>query len=241
MFRLCDRRKAGAVLVSICAMLCALPAFAQQRKHNVIIFVADGLRRGSVNAQDTPALMKVRTAGVDFENSHSVYPTFTTANASAIATGHGLGDTGDYSNTLYPGVWLSKPDIAATAGTILPFLENDQLLADMNSTFHRNYLGERTLLSSAHEAGFNVASIGKIGPTAIQQMDRVAWDQAGMLTGGGAIIIDDSTGHIGGLPLPPRTADAMDQAGLPREAPLRTNGFSETSRWNNGFSGDAQT
>src|SRR5450755_4591278 len=90
------------------------PAVPQTaRKHNVIIFVADGLRRGSVNAQDMPTFLKVRAAGVDFQNSHSVFPTFTTANASVIATGHGLGDTGDYSNTLYPGTWLAKPDVAA--------------------------------------------------------------------------------------------------------------------------------
>ena len=236
-----DRRQARAVVFSICASVCASPAFAQQKKHNVIIFVADGLRRGSVNAQDTPALMKVRTAGVDFENSHSVYPTFTTANASAIATGHGLGDTGDYSNVLYPGVWLSKPDIGATNGTIAPFLENDELLADMNSVFHGNYLGERTLLSAAHDAGFNVASIGKVGPTAIQQIDRVAWDQTGLLTDGSAIIIDDSTGQPGGFALPENVTDALREAGLAEEAPLRNNGFSESSQWNNGFQGDAQT
>ena len=29
--------------------------------------------------------------------------TFTTANASAFATGHQLGDTGDFSNTIYVG------------------------------------------------------------------------------------------------------------------------------------------
>src|SRR5271170_7794743 len=81
-------------------------AVAQQ--HNVIIFVADGLRRGSVTAEDMPTFLKLRQAGVDFRNSQSLFPTFTTANASAIATGHGLGDTGDYSNTIYPGVWLSN-------------------------------------------------------------------------------------------------------------------------------------
>ena len=91
----------------------ALPfQIAAQQRHNVIIFVADGLRRGSVNAEDMPAFLKVRQAGVDFRNSHAVFPTFTTANASVIATGHGLGDTGDYSNTLYPGVWLARPEIA---------------------------------------------------------------------------------------------------------------------------------
>jgi hypothetical protein len=29
-----------------------------------------------------------------------VFPTFTTANASAFATGHHLGNTGDYSNAI---------------------------------------------------------------------------------------------------------------------------------------------
>ena len=97
--------------------LAFLPLKAQQQPHNVIIFVADGLRRNSVNATDAPTLLKLRTTGVDFANSHSVYPTFTTANASAIATGHGLGDTGDYANAFYPGVWLTRPDSAANPGT----------------------------------------------------------------------------------------------------------------------------
>src|SRR5579862_7835888 len=106
---------------------------AAQQKNNVIIFVADGLRRGSVTAEDMPTFLKLRTSGVDFRNSHSVFPTFTTANASVIATGHGLGDTGDYSNTIYPGAWLSKPDPSAVVGSDTPFLENDQVLANMNS------------------------------------------------------------------------------------------------------------
>ena len=46
-------------------------------------------------------LVRLRRDGVDFSNSHAVYPTLTTANASAIATGHFLGDTGNYGNTLY--------------------------------------------------------------------------------------------------------------------------------------------
>ncbi|HWB31927.1 MAG TPA: alkaline phosphatase family protein [Acidobacteriaceae bacterium] len=238
------RQRKPLLTVAVCfvAGLLAASAFAQPKpKHNVIIFVADGLRRGSVNAQDTPALMKVRTSGVDFENSHSVFPTFTTANASAIATGHGLGDTGDYSNTLYPGVWLAKPDPSAVSGTITPFLESDDVLANMNAVFKGNYLGERTLLTAAHQAGFNVASIGKLGPTAIQQNDRIAWDQTGFLNSDGATIIDDSTGHAGGFVLSEEMMDALHDAGLPQEAPTRSNGFAEGSQWNNGFAGDAQT
>src|SRR6202000_2388915 len=152
------------------ATLFSQQAVAQQH-HNVIIFVADGLRRGSVTAEDMPTFLKLRQSGVDFRNSHAVFPTFTTANASAIATGHGLGDTGDFSNTIYPGVALMKPDpaVATTAPSQLtPFLENDEIRASMNSVFHGNYLGERTLLSVAAEKGFNVASVGKLGPVAIQ-------------------------------------------------------------------------
>ena len=42
----------------------------------------------------------VRDQGVNFANPHSLFPTFTTANASGMATGHYLGDTGDFSNTI---------------------------------------------------------------------------------------------------------------------------------------------
>ncbi len=215
---------------------------AAQQKNNVIIFVADGLRRGSVTAEDTPTLLKVRTGGVDFRNSHAVFPTFTTANASAIGTGHGLGDTGDYSNLIYPGAWLSKPDPAAATGSIVPFLENDQVLANMNSLFGGNYLGERTLLSVAREKGFNVASVGKLGPTAIQQNDAIKWDQYGFLSANGAIVVDDSTGDpVNGLPLPPEILDALEKANLPQDSPLRSNGFPDSSIWNSGFAGDATT
>ena len=220
----------------------AAPLCAQAQKHNVIIFVADGLRRGSVNATDTPTLYKLRKTGVDFDNSHAVYPTLTTANASVIATGHGLGDTGDYANTIYAGLWLSKPDILAPAGTIASFLENDEILADLNSAFNGNYLGERPLLSLAREQGFNVASIGKLGPAAIQMMDAVSWnDQGDTINANKAIIVDDSTGQPVGIRLPSEITDAMVKADLPLDAPSRSNGFGDASQWNNGFHGDAQT
>ncbi|HEY1581148.1 MAG TPA: alkaline phosphatase family protein, partial [Terracidiphilus sp.] len=223
--------------------LAGSPVVAQQpappRPHNVIIFVADGLRRDSVNPQDTPALWRVRKSGIDFPNSHSVYPTFTTANASAIATGHGLGDTGDYSNTLYPGVWLTKPDTPAAPGSIVPFLEADEILANMNSTFGGNYLGERPLLSVARRKGITVAAVGKLGPTAIQLNDVIGWDQFGMLQSNGAIVVDDSTGHENGIVLPDSIFHAIADVGLPTQAPTRSNGFADKSQWNNGYSGDA--
>ncbi len=45
----------------------------------------------------------VRDKGVNFRNSHSLFPTFTMANASGMASGHYLGDTGVFSNSIYTG------------------------------------------------------------------------------------------------------------------------------------------
>ena len=85
---------AGLVLA-----LFAIPALAQApapKPHNIIIFVADGLRYGSVEPNNMPNMFKLTSEGVDFTNSHSLFPTITTVNASAIATGHYIGDTGDF-------------------------------------------------------------------------------------------------------------------------------------------------
>jgi predicted AlkP superfamily pyrophosphatase or phosphodiesterase len=224
-------------------LLFALPLAAQQTppRHNVILVVADGLRRDSVTAADMPTFLALRHAGTDFPNSHSAFPTFTTANASVIATGHGIGDTGDYSNTLYPGVWLTKPENLDPTGYLTPFIENDLILADMNAAFNGNYLGERTLLSAAQQHGYNVAAIGKLGPAAIQQIDQVSWTPAGYPAMGSAILIDDATGSIIGLPLPTELREQIEAAGLPTDAPIRNNGFAENSQFANGFQGDAKT
>ena len=89
----------------------AVPAAAQQQQPaegNVVLFVADGLRPGMVNDKTAPAMAALMARGVRFTNTHSLFPTFTTANASALATGHYLGDTGDYSNTIYTGFPVPK-------------------------------------------------------------------------------------------------------------------------------------
>jgi hypothetical protein len=228
------------------ALLAPLSAIAQkaaapQPRHNVIIFVADGLRRGSVTAADMPTLFRLRTQGVDLQNSHAVYPTVTTANASAIATGHGLGDTGDFGNDLYPGFLLAQPLIPTATGSITPFLESDDILATLNSFYDGNYLGEPTLLSAAQAAGFNVAAIGKLGPTAIQNVTLVSRDQLGLKNIPDSLLIDDATGTPAGVPLPLDFAAQLDQSGLPSEAPQRTNGFAPDSPWSNGFSGNGAT
>ena len=190
--------------------LSPLPALAQPRPaqpHNVIVFVADGLRYGSVEPGNMPNMARLKSEGVDFTNSHSLYPTVTTVNASAIATGHGIGDTGDFGNTLYVG----QPMISLK-GSTLGFLENDTVLDEMNQKFGGNYLGETTLLAAARAKGWQTAIMGKEGPARIQ-------DSTASSDGNETLIVDDATGSEGGLGLPNWFIANMHQAFVAPAAP----------------------
>jgi Type I phosphodiesterase / nucleotide pyrophosphatase len=70
-----------------------------------------------------PTLSEIQQQGVNFVNGHALFPTFTTSNASAIATGHYLGDTGDFSNTIH----VEFP-VKAAGMSQVPFLENNDVL-----------------------------------------------------------------------------------------------------------------
>jgi arylsulfatase A-like enzyme len=199
---------AGIAVVAAVAWLTLRP-----RQHNLIIFVADGLRSEIVSADTAPELQAIREGGVDFRDSHAAYPTVTTPNASAIATGHGLGDTGDYGNNLYVGArQLGFPVNASVAP-----VENDEAIGQLNGLFGGNYLDETTVLAAARARGYSTAAIGKLGPTALQDVaDR---------SGRGTIVIDDSTGNRNpgdtGVPLSPEVARAIAAAGLATQAPDR--------------------
>ena len=195
--------------VVLAATLAGAAARAEAAPHNVVIFVADGLRYGAVDASSAPEMQRVRQTGVDFADSHAVYPTLTTPNASAIATGHAPGDTGDFANVVYVG----RPALPVAYLALTPFLEDDAVLGDMNARFGGDYLGQTSLLEAAYKAGFQTAAIGKLGPTAIQ--DVTARD------GATTLVVDDDTGNPDGLPLPPDVLAAMKTAGLDPAAPDR--------------------
>ncbi|HVZ20077.1 MAG TPA: alkaline phosphatase family protein, partial [Vicinamibacterales bacterium] len=226
------------VAVLSAAALVPIAGQAPAPRRNVIVFVADGLRHGSVNAKDTPALWTVRTKGVHFENSHSVFPTFTLANASAIATGHFLGDTGVFSNTIRPGfAMFDTGNFNLITGTPVPFMENDEVLADIDDHFGGSFLGSDTFLSTARAHGYRTAAIGKLGPAAMQDVAAIEPQNRMFPANLPGIIVDDETGTRGGLPLPQDLAYQMTLAGAAPAAPARTNGYEPSSPYSNGFSG----
>jgi arylsulfatase A-like enzyme len=216
-------RRSILLLSTGLTLLSAGTAFAQNgTPHNVILFVPDGLRAQIVTPQTAPAMAEVRDKGVNFKNSHSLFPTFTTANASAMATGHYLGDTGDFSNTIYTG-FTSRPG----GDTVTPFLESNPVILDADEHFGGDYLNEETILKMARAKGYSTAAIGKLGPTLIfDHTDKIGTE------GLHSIVIDDSTGNKGGVPLSEEMKAALTKANLPLATP---------SRGENGKAGDAKT
>jgi hypothetical protein len=208
---------AGLILLSTGA------GFSQNsRPHNIILFVPDGLRGRIVSPQTAPAMARVRDRGVNFKNSHSLFPTFTTANASAMATGHHLGDTGDFSNSIYVGY-----PVGPAGGTVTPFLESNPVILDADEHFGGDYLNEETILKMARAKGYSTAALGKLGPTLIfDHTDKIG------TAGNHSIVIDDATGSKNGMPLSEEMKAALTRAGLPLATP---------ARGDNSKAGDAKT
>ena len=199
------------VLAAFAAVLSASSVVAQTQRehpHNVVLFVADGLRSRMVDETTAPTMAAMAREGVYLRNGHALFPTFTTANASAMATGHMLGDTGDFSNTLYAGF-----AVPSAQGSVTPFLENDKVLADVDDHFAGDYLDEATILKLAREAGFSTAAVGKIGPTLIFDHTRDGRAQS--------IIVDDATGSEKGVSLSAEMTERLKATNLPLAAPPR--------------------
>jgi hypothetical protein len=143
----------------------------------------------------------IRDRGVNFKNSHSMFPTFSTADAASFATGHYPGDTGDFSNTIYVGY-----PVKAANGSMTPYLEADPVLGDVDQHFDGNYLDEDTILLAARHQGPPSARWGR----------RLIFDHTER-SGEETIIVDDSTGS----PLSRAVKDKLAAAGLPIAAPGR--------------------
>lgn len=207
-----------AVLVGASAVIAAQDA---PPRRNAIIFIADGLRHGSVNPVDTPALYRVRSEGVYFANSHAVFPTQTMPNAAAIATGHYPGDTGQFANQIYLGYALfTTGSLGLRPGTLAPDVEDPFVLADINHQFGGNYIREASLIAFARSYGYNTAAIGKTGPALAQDVSEAA-AMRGTMREPVTIVLDGATGTPRAVPVTAATRALLEAAGLPPAPPAR--------------------
>lgn len=202
------------------------------QRRNVVLFVADGMRRDSVQPELTPTMFSLRRNGVEFIDSHSLYPTSTTPNASVLATGHAIGDTGVFGNALYVGRPIRGKD--PLVATLTPFVENNLQLASLNALWGGRFMEQKTLVELATENGYSVAVVGKAGPAAMQDIGEIR-HSAGVLQPTEAVLLEDN--HS--IALPDAFSKAIADAGLAPEPPDRSNGRPGTLQDNGNGGSDA--
>jgi len=198
-------RSASAVL--LLGLFAAARAPAEAPRHNVVLFVADGLRSELVTPQSAPNISRVAARGVRFANSHAAYPTLSMVNAASLATGLGPGDHGVYGDSVYVGAAVGDDDDASE----VPSLEDDPTLAALDARHHA-LLGGPTLIEGAIAAGYGTAVVGKYGPAALMVPAALR---------ARTIIIDDRTGHTGGIEVPAAMRARLARSGLSVLAPGR--------------------
>lgn len=173
----------------------------------VIVFIWDGLRPDSVNADDTPNLVRLRDEGVAFDDQHATYPTVTMVNSASFATGSYPATNGFYGNTL----WAQGPGDAGASGSGAPvnltqpvFTEDYGVVDTVDGFYGGHLLLVGTLFEVAQDAGISTAAVGKVGAAYLQDRHRGGW------------ILEER------LVWPRPLATALVDAGLPlpRYAPL---------------------
>src|SRR5579863_9602976 len=108
-------------------LLLATPARGQDsaalhrgRGRIVVLMVWDGLRPDFVTQRDTPNLFRLAREGVRFDRHHSIFPTLTMVNATALATGAPPGVNGLEGNNFYvaPTAAMPKGEIVGAEGAM---------------------------------------------------------------------------------------------------------------------------
>src|SRR5215831_7692367 len=97
------RRIISLLFLISCAFAAAVVPTKPER--HVVVVVWDGMRPDFVTEQNTPSLWKLAHEGTTFRNHHSVYPSATMVNGTAMMTGVYPGNSGIIANHVY------RPDI----------------------------------------------------------------------------------------------------------------------------------
>src|SRR5260370_14416030 len=109
------------LIFAIAIVFAAAPSSAQDqagahhgRGRIMILMIWDGLRPDLVTQRDTPNLFRMADEGVRFDRHHSIFPTLTMVNATALATGAPPGVNGLEGNVFYlVGESVPAPSVVA--------------------------------------------------------------------------------------------------------------------------------
>ena len=151
--------------------LCAISFAAQtlNQSRHIVIVVWDGMRPDLVTERGTPALWKLAHEGVTFRNHHSVYPSATMVNGTALITGVYPGRNGIIANHVY------RPDIDSRHAIDV---ENPAVVKRGDELSGGKYVSLSTIVELVQRAG---------GRTVIASAKTVG------------LLLDRSVGHASGL------------------------------------------
>ncbi|MEA3188161.1 MAG: hypothetical protein QOD99_1991 [Chthoniobacter sp.] len=145
-----------AGMKSFCRLLVAvslgfLAAVTSAAEKRVVLIVWDGMRPDFVSAEQTPELFRLAQSGVTFAAHHSVYPTSTEVNGTALATGVYPNRSGIMANREY------RPEIEP-----LKSVETQDFSAMQkgDAISHGGYLGVPTIAETVQAAGFRTVVAG---------------------------------------------------------------------------------
>jgi predicted AlkP superfamily pyrophosphatase or phosphodiesterase len=161
-------------------------ASAATDKH-IVVVVWDGMRPDFVTEQNTPALWKLAQTGVTFGNNHSVYPSATIVNGTAIVTG-------DYPN--HDGILANHVYRADLDGQKSIDVENAQAVRKGDELSNGKYVGAATIAELLHARGEKTAVAA--AKTVGLLFDRHGDPRHGQdVFAGESVSADDAVGLIG--------------------------------------------
>jgi predicted AlkP superfamily pyrophosphatase or phosphodiesterase len=159
-----------AEILAIVLVFIATPTRAQDltqarrgRGRIVVLMVWDGLRPDFVTQRDTPNLFRMAREGVRFDRHHSIFPTLTMVNATALATGAPPGVNGLEGNNFY-----LAPSAEIPKGAVVN-AEGAKAILNLNGSdeFKGRLIGLDTIAQEVAREGGYVAVVGKQGPTSV--------------------------------------------------------------------------
>jgi predicted AlkP superfamily pyrophosphatase or phosphodiesterase len=174
-------------ILAVLLLFVAAPTRAQDeagahrgRGRIVVLMVWDGLRPDFVTQRDTPNLFKLAREGVRFDRHHSIFPTLTMVNATALATGAPPGVNGLEGNVFYlpptdhaaPAASETKPGAPAIENASkgqMVWAEGAKAIVNLNKTdeFKGRLIGLDTIAQEVEREGGYIGVIGKQGPTSV--------------------------------------------------------------------------
>ncbi|MFN2475856.1 MAG: alkaline phosphatase family protein [Chthoniobacterales bacterium] len=163
----------AAALLSLRLISAADALPSQAKAKHVILIVWDGMRPDLVTESGAPNLWKLAQRGVTFQRHHSVYPSLTSVNATALATGVYPSRSGMIGN------WAFRPEIS---GGKLARLDAPETISKGDEVSGGKYLAVPTIGELVQVKGGRVAVAGT--KTAPLLQNRTPKAPSGTLFGG---------------------------------------------------------